>query len=156
MSRKGPLQGHWKEGTLGIVFTPRQGHSVNTMDGNKCFWRQCSFLVRTQRIALRWGPPHPKVLLKFSGPDKKAPAYSALALCPPPAEKAHQGSDSQIAHERSYFCQTGNCEPVLEVQSPTVTLSDLPWLSEAAKAVIEAGAGDPRVGAYLSWKKGAR
>lgn len=71
-------------------------------------------------------------------------------------EKARQGSDSQIAHERSYFCQIGNCELVLEVQSPTVTLSDLPLLAEAAKAVIEAGARDPSVGAHLSWKKGAR
>lgn len=50
----------------------------------------------------------------------------------------------------------GNCELVLEVQSPTVTLSDLPLLAEAAKAVIEAGARDTRVGACLSWKKGAQ
>lgn len=98
------------------------------------------------------------MLLKFSGPDRRAPAHSVLALCLSPVEKvqACQGSDSQIAHERSYFCQRGNCELVLEVQTPTVTLSDLPLLAEAAKAVIEAGAGDPRAGAYLSWKKGAR
>lgn len=96
------------------------------------------------------------MLLKFSGPDKKAPAYSALALCWSPAEKAHQGSASPIAHERSYFCRIGNCEQVLEVQSPTVILSDLPLLAEAAKAVIEVGARDPRVRAYLSWKKGAQ
>lgn len=49
--KEGSLQGPWEEGTLRIVFSPWQVHSLSTMDGSKSFWRQRPFIVKTRRIA---------------------------------------------------------------------------------------------------------
>lgn len=97
------------------------------------------------------------MLLKFSGPDKRAPAYSALGfVLAPHGEGTTEAQILKLPMKEVIFVKRGNCELVLEVQSPTVTLSDLPLPAEAAKAVIEARASDARVGAYLSWKKEAQ
>lgn len=105
------------------------------MEGKEHSQSQRPFIVKNQRTLLRWGPAH----LKFSAPDKKMPTYYALALCWPPTGKVHQRSDSQIPHERSYFCQRRNCELALEVKPPTGAPFTLPLPADAAKAKSKQG-----------------
>jgi hypothetical protein len=83
-----------------------------------------SFYHEVLRNSAEAALTHPKTLLKFSGPDKKVPEYSASFELAPTG-KVNGCSDFPVPHERSYFCQTGNCVQVLEVKPPVVALFDL-------------------------------